>query len=106
MADAHYAVVAPHNSQGPVASAMCLQLGASSPNLYVQEAFDEFNVDWERDLVDHPLEIVDGYITIPERPGLGIELNLAEVERHPYGDHNFLPLFAEGWQRRVGDVDG
>ncbi|HVX30220.1 MAG TPA: enolase C-terminal domain-like protein, partial [Nitrolancea sp.] len=68
-----------------------------------QEVFDEFNVDWERQIVDHPVELVDGYITVPERPGLGIELNVEEVARHPYQAQNFLPLFAEGWQRRVGD---
>lgn len=103
MVDAFYGVVAPHNAQGPVATAACIQLGASCPNFYVQEVFDEFNVDWERDIVDHPVEIVDGYVSVPERPGLGIELNLDEVARHPYQEHNFLPLFAEGWQRRVGD---
>ena len=42
MADAHYAVVAPHNAQGPVCGAMSRQLGACIPNFYVQESFDEF----------------------------------------------------------------
>lgn len=103
MADAHYAVVAPHSAQGPVASALCIQIGASTPNLYVQELFDEFNVEWERNIVDPPIEVVDGYITIPERPGLGIELDFEEIKRHPYAVHNFLPLFAPGWERRVGE---
>ncbi|HET9017537.1 MAG TPA: mandelate racemase/muconate lactonizing enzyme family protein [Thermomicrobiaceae bacterium] len=104
MADAHYAVVAPHNAQGPVATAMCVQLGACTPNLYVQELFDEFNVDWERRVVDHPVEVVDGYITVPERPGLGIEVDFDEVARHPYQPQHFLPLFAPGWERRVGEA--
>ena len=103
MADAHYAVVAPHNAQGPVATAMCVQLGACTPNLYVQELFDEFNVDWERRVVDHPVEVVDGYIAVPERPGLGIEVDFDEVARHPYQAQHFLPLFAPGWERRVGE---
>ncbi len=103
MADAFYGVVAPHNAQGPVATAACIQLGAACPNFYVQEVFDEFNVDWEREIIDHSVEVIDGYISVPERPGLGIELNLDEIARHPYQSHNFLPLFAEGWQRRVGD---
>ncbi|HLI52679.1 MAG TPA: mandelate racemase/muconate lactonizing enzyme family protein, partial [Thermomicrobiaceae bacterium] len=103
MADAHYAVVAPHSAQGPVATAMCLQLGACTPNLYVQELFDEFNEDWEREIVDQPVEVVDGYITIPERPGLGIELDFDEIARHPYQPRHFLPLFQEGWERRLGD---
>jgi galactonate dehydratase len=103
MADAFYGIVAPHNAQGPVATAACIQLGAACPNFYVQEVFDEFNVDWERTIVNHPVEVIDGYITVPERPGLGIELNLDEIRQHPYEPHNFLPLFAEGWQRRIGD---
>src|SRR3712207_7403371 len=49
MADANYAVVAPHQAQGPIATAVCVQIGACTPNLLVQELFDEFNVDWERD---------------------------------------------------------
>ena len=104
MADAHYAVVAPHNAQGPISTATCIQIGACTPNLLVQELFDEFNVPWERELVDHPAEIVDGRIPIPDRPGLGVELNWAEIEKHPYQVSNFLPLFAPGWERREGET--
>ena len=103
MADAHYAVVAPHNAQGPISTATCLQLGACAPNLLTQEIFDEFNVEWERELVDHPATLVDGRIQIPARPGLGVELNWAEIEKHPYEVSNFLPLFATGWERREGE---
>ena len=102
MADAHYAVVAPHNAQGPVSTATCIQIGASCPNLLVQEIFDEFNVEWERDLVDHPAEVIDGRIPVSDRPGLGIDLNWAEIDKHPYEVSNFLPLFAVGWERREG----
>ena len=103
MADAHYAMVAPHNAQGPISTATCLQLGACTPNLLVQEVFDEFNVAWERELVDEPVEVIDGRITLPERPGLGVELNWQEIEKHPYQASNFLPLFAPGWERREGE---
>jgi galactonate dehydratase len=103
MADAHYAVVAPHNAQGPISTATCIQIGAACPNLLVQEIFDEFNVEWERDIVDHHAEVVDGRIQIPNRPGLGVDLNWAELEKHPYQVTNFLPLFAPGWERREGE---
>ena len=43
MADASDIVVAPHSAAGPVCSAVCLQLAACSPNLFIQELFDEFN---------------------------------------------------------------
>jgi len=103
MADAHYAMVAPHNAQGPISTATCVQLGACTPNLLVQELFDEFNVDWERELVQPHVEVVDGRIQIPEQPGLGVDLNWREIEKHPYQVSNFLPLFAQGWERREGE---
>lgn len=100
MVDAHYGVVAPHSAQGPVCSAACVQLNASLPNFFLHEIFDEFNAEWERNIVTHPVEVVDGYIPIPGRPGLGIDLNLEEIVRHPYGEGNYLPLFSPGWETR------
>jgi galactonate dehydratase len=102
MADAHYAVIAPHQAQGPLATATCVQIDACTPNLLVQELFDEFNVDWERELVTNPVEVVDGRIQIPDAPGLGTDLNWSEIERHPAQTANFLPLFQPGWERREG----
>jgi galactonate dehydratase len=103
MADAHYGVVAPHQAQGPISTAVCVQLGACTPNLLVQELFDEFNVDWERDLVTwSPTVDTDGRIAIPEGPGLGCDLVFPELAKHPYQVSNFLPLFAPGWERREG----
>lgn len=100
MADAHFGMVAPHSAQGPVSSAACVQLNASIPNFYIHEIFDEFNEPWEREIVVNPVEVVDGYIDIPGRPGLGIDLNLEEIRRHPYGQGNQIMLFQEGWERR------
>jgi galactonate dehydratase len=102
MVDAFYGVVAPHNAQGPVSTAMCLQLAACTPNFFIQEIFDEYNVAWEQDLVDFPARVEDGYIAIPERPGLGLELNLEECRKHPYERTYFLPLFKPGWEKREG----
>jgi galactonate dehydratase len=103
MTDAHYGVVAPHNAQGPISAAMCVQVVASTPNFLIQEMFDEFNVDWEENLVTHPVRVVDGFIEIPERPGLGLDLNFEELSKHPYHPRNFIPLFKPGWEHRQGD---
>jgi galactonate dehydratase len=103
LVDAHYGVVAPHSAQGPVCSVACVQLSASLPNFFLQEIFDDFNESWERRLVDHPVEVVDGYIEIPDRPGLGIELNMEEIQLHPYLPQNALPLFKPGWELRGTD---
>jgi galactonate dehydratase len=100
MVDAHFGMVAPHSAQGPVSSAACVQLNASTPNFYIHEIFDEFNEPWEKEIVVNPVEVVDGYIDIPERPGLGIDLNLEEIARHPYARENQIQLFRTGWERR------
>ena len=102
MVDANYGVVAPHQAQGPISTATCVQIGACTPNLLIQELFDEFNVGWEHDLLTHPVEVINGRITVPDRPGLGTDLDWAELEKHPYNESNFLPLFKPGWERRDG----
>ena len=96
MADANYAVVAPHQAQGPIATAVCVQIDACTPNLLVQELFDEFNVDWEREIVTPPVEVVDGRIQIPDAPGLGVDVNWREAERAPLSDHQ-LPAPLRSW---------
>jgi len=100
MADAHYGVIAPHSAQGPVCSAACVQLNASIPNFFIHEIFDEFNEPWEKEIVTNPVVVVNGYIDVPERPGLGIDLNIEEIRRHPYQQENYLPLFKPGWEKR------
>jgi galactonate dehydratase len=102
MVDAHYGMMAPHSAQGPVCSAACAQLNASIPNFYVHEIFDEFNEPWEKEIVSGGVEVLDGYIAISDRPGLGIDLNIDEILRHPYRQENALPLFRSGWEMREG----
>ena len=100
MVDAHYGVIAPHSAQGPVCSAGCVQLNASIPNFFIHEIFDEFNEPWEAKIVTNPVKVVDGYIEISDRPGLGIDLNIEEIRKHPYQQGNHLPLFQAGWETR------
>ncbi|HUQ91595.1 MAG TPA: mandelate racemase/muconate lactonizing enzyme family protein [Bryobacteraceae bacterium] len=100
MVDAHYGVIAPHAAAGPIGTAVCAQIDAGAPNFYIQEFFHDFNVDWEKDLVTHPLECKDGYIEISDRPGLGMDLNLEEVRKHPYNETLDMNLFQEDWHLR------
>jgi galactonate dehydratase len=100
MIDAHYGVVAPHSAQGPVASAACVQLNACTPNFLIHEFFDDFNDSWEKHMVHFPVEVVDGYVMISDRPGLGTDLNLEEMAKHPYSHQFHLPLFKAGWEKR------
>jgi galactonate dehydratase len=104
MVDAHYGVIAPHQSAGPISTATCVQIDACTPNLLIQELFDEFNVPWQREVVTWSPQVApDGTIEIPNGPGLGCDLVWEEIEKHPYEVSNFLPLFAPGWERREGE---
>lgn len=100
----HGSVIAPHQSGGPVATAVCLQLAAAVPNFLIQEHFDAFNDPWTRDLVTwHPTVNPDnGHLSLPDAPGLGIDLNIDAIKAHPYDPHAYLNVHAEGWERRLG----
>jgi galactonate dehydratase len=64
------------------------------------ETFEEFNAAWTRELLDHPLEVVDGFVEVSDRPGLGIDLDWDRLDAHPYEPQHWLPLFGDGWERR------
>ncbi len=94
--------IAPHQSGGPVATAVCLQLAACVPNFLIQEHFDAFNDPWTRDLVSWSPEVREGRLTLPSDPGLGIELDLEVARAHPYDPSAFLNIHQKGWEKRVG----
>jgi len=70
MAEAYYAAIAPHNPLGPISLAAGIQLAASIPNFLCQE---------HRTLGDgylkKPFVMKDGFVDVPNGPGLGIELD-------------------------------
>ena len=78
MAEAKHVKVIPHNPLSPVSTAACVQLDACIPNFALQEYTGESEPP-KSDLLVTPLELVDGYLIVPEGPGLGIELNEAAL---------------------------
>jgi len=42
----------------------------------------------------------DGYIEVPDAPGLGVDLDEAEMAKHPYHPDAFIRLFEDGWESR------
>jgi len=82
MAEAQYVVVAPHNPMGPVATAVNVHFAASTPNFVVLE----YNPDTgaRAEIVDQPLLVKDGYIELPTKPGLGIEINEEAIAKYPF----------------------
>jgi galactonate dehydratase len=73
----------PHNPSGPVANAATLQLAASIPNFVMLEMMMT-DVPWRKEICDEKLTLVNGSMVIPDRVGLGIELNEKELLKHPY----------------------
>ena len=74
MAEAQHVKVIPHNPLSPVSTAACVQLDACIPNFALQEYTGESEPP-KSDLLLEPLELISGYLTVPEGPGLGITLN-------------------------------
>lgn len=75
MAEAYYAPIAPHNPMGPISLATGLQLAASVPNFLVQE-----QVTLGEGYLKNPFKLQkDGTVLIPKGPGLGIELDDAQM---------------------------
>jgi galactonate dehydratase len=83
LAESFHAGILPHAvPSGPVAVAAHVQLGMCVPNWEVQEHVPQDQPSWT-DLVDHVIEVRDGYLIPPDAPGLGIDLNDAGIAKHP-----------------------
>ncbi|GLZ13321.1 dehydratase [Actinomadura sp. NBRC 104425] len=100
-AETHYVQVAPHNVGGPVLTAATLQLGVCVPNFKILEHFNDFADAPIKKVAAGAPEVVDGYFALPERPGLGVELDLDAVAEFPRQNADF-DLFAEDWHLRRG----
>ena len=100
MAAAANCVISPHCAQGPVGSYISMHFAASCPNFYLKEHFDDFDVDWTRQLLIGDMKHADGHLHISDAPGLGARLNHDVVRAHLSDENRFLALFKPGWERR------
>jgi galactonate dehydratase len=100
--------LAPHQSGGPVATAVCMQLAACVPNFLIQEHFDPFNEPWAAELVTWTpaLDAQTGRLSLPDAPGLGLELVEEIARAHPYDPDAYLNIHVDGWERRLGARTG
>lgn len=79
MAEAHYAVIAPHMYCGPVAAAAAIQIDTCSPNFMIQEANQG---PLHKKIFKEPLVFENGFIIPPTAPGLGIEFDQDVLKAH------------------------
>lgn len=76
MAELYFGSVAPHNPLGPISLASCLQLDTCIPNFLAQEhPGNPDKSDLGVGYIKEPFVIKDGYIDVPAKPGLGVELD-------------------------------
>jgi len=82
-ADQYYVPLAPHNIASPVGTMAAVQVSATIPNFLLLE-YHANDIPWWGKLVKpkgRPV-VKDGRISLPTGPGLGIELDEEEVQKH------------------------
>lgn len=106
MAEAFDVAAAPHCPLGPIALAACIQVDATCHNAFIQEQSLRIHYNQGSDLLDYladksVFEYKDGYCTIPDGPGLGIEINEEHVREMAKTGHNWHnPV----WRHEDGSV--
>jgi galactonate dehydratase len=113
IAEAHDALIVPHNPLSPVSTVACLQIAAAVENFAIQElpdhdgpaATERFVFDKtenvkalkQSDIVTSIPPVKDGFIEIPQGYGLGLELTENVEERFPYKKRDvYTRLNADG----------
>ena len=83
VAEAHYVGVVPHNPLSPVSTAACLQIAASIPNFAIQELPTGEHEPPKSEIVKSAVQVENGFLIVPDTPGIGVELADDAQERHP-----------------------
>ncbi|ADB63438.1 Mandelate racemase/muconate lactonizing protein (plasmid) [Haloterrigena turkmenica DSM 5511] len=91
MAEAYDVAMAPHCPLGPVALASCVQVDACSPNALIQEQSLDIHYNETSDVLDYlsdpsVFDYEDGFVEIPDGPGLGVEVDEAYVREQAEKD--------------------
>jgi galactonate dehydratase len=75
--------VAPHNPLGPLAGVAALHFDIATPNFVIQEEMTGA-VPWYDEVAETPIRRVDGAWQIPDKPGLGVEVDEKVAAKHPF----------------------
>lgn len=76
MGELYYMHIMPHCAIGPVAFSACLQADATVPNFLIQEQVD---AGLGNGLLKEDIKVENGYVELPKKPGLGIEIDEKEA---------------------------
>ncbi len=106
MAEAFDVALAPHCPLGPIALAACLQVDATCYNAFIQEQSLGIHYNKTNDVLDYLTDpgvfaYKDGFVDIPDGPGLGIEINEDYVIQRAAEGHRWRnPI----WRHADGSV--
>ena len=105
MAEAHYITVAPHSgSLGPIAEYAAIHVLAAIPNaLILERVHDDVPVRYEVTLPN--IETVDGHIEVPDRPGLGVDIDEDVALAHPSRGNTSTPGYEGDGSYEPGTFD-
>ena len=102
LAESFYAHIAPHLYCGPLVGAANIQVSATCPNFLILESIRKWD-GFYADILTTPIEWEDGHVIVPDRPGLGVELNEELARAHPWeGDALHLNT-VDHWDLRKKD---
>ena len=82
LAEADYLTIAPHNPLGGMSTAVSTHFAASTGNFLILE-YRLDTVGPNSKLLKKPIRFDNGYLVIPETPGLGVEINEDAIKNHP-----------------------
>lgn len=83
MAEAYHIQIAPHCYCGPIVGAANIQLATTLPNFLILESLKQWD-GFHETLLNRKIEWQDGHVIPSKEPGLGVELNEAVCEAHPW----------------------
>ena len=99
-AEVHYIALAPHSAADAVGVAASLQAMAATPNFLIQE----FGGGTGEGLFTEPLRFEDGFVALPEGPGLGIEIDPDGLEAHRLTDWPLRAMRRSAEDGSVSDI--
>lgn len=94
MAEAYDVALAPHCPLGPIALAACLNVDATCYNAVIQEQSIGIHYNVGKSVLDYvnnreDFTFTDGFVSLPRKPGLGVEVNKELVEEENRTPHNW-----------------
>jgi galactonate dehydratase len=82
LAETYNVPIAPHNPNGPISTIASAHTMATVPNFFRQE-FMVNDVPWRDGCLSHPLPVSNGFFEMPDRPGLGFDIDESVLLSHP-----------------------